>query len=116
MTLKNLGKFYGITLLIGLVVTVIVSLIFGYDKLTVYLVKGEIWVNFWQHSYGLWDMGYLLRLLVSGILCVFIYPSDGTRDIQRWMECDSSCDYFIRDCRPCLFQILTFRTKRWRYY
>lgn len=54
MTLKNLGKFYGITLLIGLVVTVIVSLIFGYDKLTVYLVQGELG-NSWQRSSGLWD-------------------------------------------------------------
>ncbi|MCJ1750242.1 KinB-signaling pathway activation protein [Mammaliicoccus sciuri] len=42
MTLKYLIQFYRNTLLIGVVVTYIASLIFGYDKVTKYLFAGEI--------------------------------------------------------------------------
>lgn len=70
MTLKNLGKFYGITLLIGLVVTVIVSLVFGYDKLTVYLVRGE----FGEFLAALiWFMGYGLLTASISQLAFFAY-------------------------------------------
>lgn len=70
MTLKNLGKFYGITLLIGLVVTVLVSLIFGYDKLTVYLFKGEIGEFF---AALVWFMGYGLLIASISQLAFFAY-------------------------------------------
>ncbi|MGK0554111.1 KinB-signaling pathway activation protein [Macrococcus capreoli] len=70
MTLKNLGKFYGITLLIGLVCTVLVSFIFGYDKLTVYLVKGE----FGEFLAALiWFMGYGLLIASISQLAFFAY-------------------------------------------
>lgn len=42
MTLKYLIQFYRNTLLIGVIVTYISSLIFGYDKVTKYLVAGEV--------------------------------------------------------------------------
>lgn len=70
MTLKNLGKFYGITLLIGLISTVLVSFIFGYDKLTVYLVKGE----FGEFLAALiWFMGYGLLIASISQLAFFAY-------------------------------------------
>lgn len=70
MTLKNLGKFYGITLLIGLVCTVLVSLVFGYDKLTVYLVKGEIGEFL---AALVWFMGYGLLIASISQLAFFAY-------------------------------------------
>jgi len=70
VTLKNLGKFYGITLLIGLVVTVIVSLIFGYDKLTVYLVQGELGEFL---AALIWFMGYGLLIASISQLAFFAY-------------------------------------------
>ncbi|WP_239724138.1 MULTISPECIES: KinB-signaling pathway activation protein [unclassified Mammaliicoccus] len=42
MTLKYLIQFYRNTLLIGVIVTYISSLIFGYDKVTKYIVAGEV--------------------------------------------------------------------------
>lgn len=42
MTLKYLIQFYRNTLLIGVVVTYISSLVFGYEKITKYLMNGEI--------------------------------------------------------------------------
>ncbi|MCE4957276.1 KinB-signaling pathway activation protein [Macrococcoides caseolyticum] len=70
MTLKNLGKFYGITLLIGLVCTIIVSLVFGYDKLTVYLFKGEIGEFL---AALIWFMGYGLLIASISQLAFFAY-------------------------------------------
>ncbi|WP_414054328.1 KinB-signaling pathway activation protein [Macrococcus equi] len=70
MTLKNLGKFYGITLLIGLICTVLVSLVFGYDKLTVYLVKGEMGEFF---AALIWFMGYGLLIASISQLAFFAY-------------------------------------------
>lgn len=70
MTLKNLGKFYGITLLIGLITTVIVSLVFGYDKLTVYLIKGEIGEFI---AALIWFMGYGLLIASISQLAFFAY-------------------------------------------
>lgn len=42
MTLKYLIQFYRKTLLIGVIVTYLSSLIFGYDKVTKYLFLGEV--------------------------------------------------------------------------
>jgi len=70
VTLKNLGKFYGITLLIGLVCTVLVSLVFGYDKLTVYLVKGEMGEFL---AALVWFMGYGLLIASISQLAFFAY-------------------------------------------
>ncbi|WP_414044009.1 KinB-signaling pathway activation protein [Macrococcus sp. EM39E] len=70
MTLKNLGKFYGITLLIGLLSTVIVSLVFGYDKLTIYLVKGEMGEFL---AALVWFMGYGLLIASISQLAFFAY-------------------------------------------
>src|SRR5699024_6680972 len=42
VTLKYLIQFYRNTLLIGVIVTYISSLIFGYDKVTKYLLAGEV--------------------------------------------------------------------------
>lgn len=70
MTLKNLGKFYGITLLIGLVSTVIVSFFLGYDKLTIYLTKGEFGEFF---AALIWFMGFGLLIASISQLAYFSY-------------------------------------------
>ncbi|WP_323703962.1 KinB-signaling pathway activation protein [Mammaliicoccus sp. Dog046] len=70
MTLKYLIQFYRNTLLIGVVVTYVASLIFAYDKVTKYLLDGDIG-NFLAAS--VWFM--VVGLLVATIsqLAYFIY-------------------------------------------
>lgn len=70
MTIRNLGKFYGTTLLIGLISTVFISLIFGYDRLTVYLTRGEIGEFF---AALIWFMGYGLLIASISQLAFFSY-------------------------------------------
>lgn len=70
MTLKYLIQFYRNTLLIGVIVTYVASLIFAYDKVTKYLLDGDIG-NFLAAS--VWFM--VVGLLVATIsqLAYFIY-------------------------------------------
>ncbi|TDM07864.1 KinB-signaling pathway activation protein [Macrococcus lamae] len=70
MTIRNLGKFYGTTLLIGLISTLLVSLIFGYDRLTVYLVKGQIGEFL---AAFIWFIGYGLLIASISQLAYFSY-------------------------------------------
>ena len=70
VTIRNLGKFYGITLLIGMITTLLVSLIFGYDRLTVYLFKGQIGEFL---AAFVWFMGYGLLIASVSQLAYFSY-------------------------------------------
>ncbi|GGB13241.1 hypothetical protein ERX37_05515 [Macrococcus hajekii] len=70
MTIRNLLKFYGTTLLIGLLTTVLVSLLFAYDKLTVFLIKGDIGEFF---AALIWFMGYGLLIASISQLAYFSY-------------------------------------------
>ncbi|TDM02523.1 KinB-signaling pathway activation protein [Macrococcus carouselicus] len=70
MTIRNLLKFYGTTLLIGLVTTVLVSLLFAYDKLTVFLAEGDVGDFF---AALVWFMGYGLLIASISQLAYFSY-------------------------------------------
>ncbi|KAA1037650.1 KinB-signaling pathway activation protein [Macrococcus equipercicus] len=70
MTIRNLGKFYGMTLLLGLIATLLVSLIFGYDRLTVYLFKGQFGDFI---AAFIWFIGYGLLIASISQLAYFSY-------------------------------------------
>ncbi|MEB7779716.1 KinB-signaling pathway activation protein [Mammaliicoccus fleurettii] len=70
MTLKYLIQFYRNTLLIGVVVTYLSSLIFGYDKVTKYLFAGDIG-NFIAASVWFIVVGLLVATISQ--LAYFIY-------------------------------------------
>lgn len=70
MTLKYLIQFYRNTLLIGVVVTYLSSLIFGYDKVTKYLFAGDIG-NFIAASVWFIVVGLLVATVSQ--LAYFIY-------------------------------------------
>lgn len=70
MTLRNLLKFYGATLVMGLITTILVSLIFAYDKLTAFLVDGQIGEFL---AALIWFMGYGLLIATISQLAYFSY-------------------------------------------
>ena len=81
MTLKYLIQFYRNTLLIGVIVTYISSLIFGYDKVTKYLVAGEVGefvaASIWFVVVGLLvatisQLAYFIYLFINQ-LCIGIF-------------------------------------------